>query len=75
MTTMTLRIDSQDSALIKKFAKFNGLSISEFAREAMLEKIEDAADLAELRKAISEDDGTRYSIDEVAKELGIELSR
>jgi uncharacterized protein (DUF1778 family) len=72
---MTLRIDSQDSALIKKFAKFNGLSISEFAREAMLEKIEDAADLAELRKAISEDDGTRYSIDEVAKELGIELSR
>jgi uncharacterized protein (DUF1778 family) len=71
MTTMTLRINTEDSNLIKKFAETHDLSLSDFARQAMLEKIEDDYDLQALRKAMLEDDGTRYSLDDVKKELGL----
>ena len=49
MTTISLRIDEQDAELVRKFARFNGLSISDFTRKAVLEKIEDEIDLKELR--------------------------
>ncbi|CAK8054491.1 type II toxin-antitoxin system RelB family antitoxin [Eupransor demetentiae] len=71
MATMTLRIDDHDSELIKKFAQIHNLSISDFARQAMLGKIEDEYDLKELREAIATDDGTRFSMDEVHDELGL----
>ena len=35
MTTMTLRINDQDSDLIKNYIQMHGLTISEFARQAM----------------------------------------
>ncbi|MFH0349201.1 type II toxin-antitoxin system RelB family antitoxin [Leuconostoc citreum] len=50
MTTMTLRINQEDSELIKKFAATHDLSLSDFARQAMLEKIEDDYDIVELKK-------------------------
>lgn len=71
MTTMTLRINQEDSELIKKFAATHDLSLSDFARQAMLEKIEDDYDIVELKKAMMADDGTRYTMSEVKKELGL----
>lgn len=71
MTTMTLRVNESDATLIRRYAQSEGLSISEFIREAIFEKIEDEADLEELRQAIAEDDGTRYTQDEVLRELGL----
>ena len=71
MTTMTLRVDDDDAKLIRRYAEFEGRSISEFIREAVFEKIEDEADLRELRKAIAEDDGTRYTHEQMLKELGL----
>ncbi|CCF25258.1 MULTISPECIES: type II toxin-antitoxin system RelB family antitoxin [Leuconostoc] len=71
MTTMTLRINQEDSELIKKFAATHDLSLSDFARQAMLEKIEDDYDIVELKKAMMADDGTRYTMAEVKKELGL----
>lgn len=69
MSTMTVRMSEEDAELVRKFADFEGVTISDFVRGAVLEKIEDAYDLQELRQAIAEDDGKRYSIDEVLEEL------
>lgn len=69
MTTMTVRMSDEDAELVRKYVRFEGTTISEFARSAMLEKIEDHADLQELRAAIEADDGQRFSINDVLEEL------
>ncbi|MEL4504883.1 DUF6290 family protein [Luteococcus sp. H138] len=69
MSTMTVRMNEQDAELVRKFAQFEGVTISDFARTAILEKIEDSYDLQELRQAIAQDTGERFSIDEVLAEL------
>lgn len=71
MTTMTLRINDEDSKLIKNYIQLHGLTISEFARQAMLERIEDEYDLAVLRQAMAEDDGVRISHKELMAEFGL----
>ena len=69
MSTMTVRMSEQDAELVRKFAQFEGVTISDFARTAILEKIEDSYDLQELREAIAQDTGERFTIDEVLTEL------
>ncbi len=69
MSTMTVRMNDQDAELVRKFAQFEGVSISDFARTAILEKIEDSYDLQELRAAIAQDAGERFGIDEILTEL------
>ncbi|MBB4071426.1 DUF1778 domain-containing protein [Leucobacter sp. OH2974_COT-288] len=71
MATMTLRVNDQDAELVRRYANFEGKSISDFIRDAIFEKIEDAHDLRVLREAIAEDDGTRYTLDEVEEMLGL----
>lgn len=71
MATMTLRINEEDSKLIKKYIQLHGLTISEFARQSMLEKIEDEYDLQVLRQAMAEDDGVRIPHEELMKEFGL----
>lgn len=69
MPTMTVRMDEEDAELVRKFAKFEGVTISDFARAAILEKIEDSYDLQELRDAIAQDSGERFDIDTMLTEL------
>ncbi|AKK02586.1 type II toxin-antitoxin system RelB family antitoxin [Corynebacterium epidermidicanis] len=69
MATMTVRMSPEDAELVRKFAAFEGMTISDFARSAIMEKIEEAYDLEALRHAIATDDGERYSIDEILDEL------
>ena len=69
MTTMTVRMNAEDAELVRKFAQFEGVTISDFARKAILEKTEDSYDLQELREAIAHDSGERFSIDEILDEL------
>ncbi len=71
MATMTLRLDSTDAQLVRKYAEFEGKSISDFIRDAVFERIEDQEDLDALRAAIAEDDGVRHTHSEVLKELGL----
>lgn len=71
MTTMTLRINDEDSALIKNYIKLHNLSLSEFARQSMLARIEDDYDLAVLRKAMAEDNGVRIPAEDLFEEFGI----
>lgn len=71
MSTMTMRVNDADASMIRKFAKFEGKTISDFIRDAVLEKIEDQEDLETLRNAISQDNGERYTHSQVLAELGL----
>ena len=57
--------------MVRKYAKFEGKTISDFIRDAVFEKIETQDDLAALRAAVEEDDGTRYTHAQVLAELGL----
>ena len=71
MTTLTMRVDDVDASVVRKYAKFEGKTISDFIRDAVFEKIEDQEDFAALRAAVAEDDGERYSQAQVLAELGL----
>ena len=71
MATMTIRMSEEDAELVRRYASFEGKSISDFARDAIFETIEDRLDVSDLRRAIAEDDGARYSQEQVLAELGL----
>ena len=71
MPTMTLRLDETDAAIVRKFAEFEGKTISDFVRDAVFERIEDQQDLATLREAIVVDNGVRHTHEQVLVELGL----
>lgn len=72
--TMTLRINEEDSRLIKDYARLQGITVSEFLRRAALEKIEDELDIKAAEKAYAEylADPVTYSHDEIMKEFGLQ---
>ena len=71
--TMTLRVSDEDSKLIRDFAKLQGVSVSEFIRRTVLEKIEDEIDIAAYHRAKAEYEANpvTYSHEEVGKMLGL----
>ena len=71
MSTMTMRIDEEDAAIVRKYAEFEGKTISDFIRDAVLEKIEDQQDLETLRAAVADDNGERRTHAQVLEELGL----
>ena len=71
MPTMTMRLDETDAAIVRKFAEFEGKTISDFVRDAVFEKIEDQQDLTTLREAIVVDNGVRHTHEQVLMELGL----
>ena len=71
MPTMTMRLDETDAEVVRKYAEFEGKTISDFIRDAVFEKIEDQQELATLREAIAVDDGVRYTHEQVLAELGL----
>ena len=50
-------------------AACEGRPISDPARAALLERVEDYYDLQELRAAMAEDSGERFSLNEVLEDL------
>lgn len=71
MPTMTMRLDETDAEVVRKYAEFEGKTISDFVRDAVFEKIEDQQDLATLREAIATDNGVHYTHEQVLAELGL----
>lgn len=71
MPTMTMRLDETDAAIVRKFAEFEGKTISDFVRDAVFERIEDQQDLATLREAIVVDNGVRHTHEQLLVELGL----
>ena len=69
MATLTIRMDDNDAELVRNLAAFEGRTMSDFARAALLERAEDYYDLQELRAAMAEDSGERFSLDEVLEDL------
>ena len=71
MPTMTMRLDETDAEVVRKYAEFEGKTISDFVRDAVFEKIEDQQDLATLREAITADNGVHYTHEQVLAQLGL----
>ena len=71
MATITMRVNDTDATIVRKYAKFEGKTISDFIRNAVFEKIEDQEDLETLRTAVAEDDGVRYTHEQALRELGL----
>ena len=73
--TKSLRINANLADAINDYLAVTGERFNSFAQQALAEKVEDILDLQDYNNAIKEDDGTRYTMDEVAKELGIEREK
>ena len=71
--TISIRLNEEDAKLIKSYAELNKTTISEFVRNAIMEKIEDEYDLECYYKAKKEfgENPKTYTLEEVKKELGL----
>ncbi|WP_034551775.1 type II toxin-antitoxin system RelB family antitoxin [Carnobacterium funditum] len=71
MTTISLRIDSQEEKLIKEYAKTKNISVSALFRNSVLEKIEDEIDLGLYNQAMEEhkEHSQSISFKDLLKEL------
>ena len=69
--TISLRLNDDDTQLIKSYAALNGISVSEAIRRAVIERIEDEFDLKAYDKALEEykKNPVTYSLDEIEREL------
>lgn len=71
--TISLRLSDQDNKLIRDIAKLHGMSVSEFIRSAVIERIEDEIDIQAYMEAMAEleEDPTTCSHEEVKSLLGL----
>lgn len=71
MTTISLRIDSEEEKLIKEYAKSKNISVSALFRNSVLEKIEDEIDLGLYHQAMKEhkENDQSISFEDMLKEL------
>lgn len=67
MSATAIRFDEGEKDWIQSYASVLGMSFSEFVRSAALEKVEEAADIKAYNEALMQDDGTRYSMDDVMR--------
>ena len=72
--TISVRLNDEDTKIIKAYADINNISLSDLIRNAVLEKIEDEYDLKCYEKAIKEykKNPVTYSHEEVARMLDLE---
>ena len=71
MQTATVRFAPEEKAWIQSYADFVGMSFSDVVREAVLEVIEELADARDFAQALEEDDGQRFDLADVKKDLGL----
>ncbi len=69
--TISLRLSESEASVIKAYTAMNGITMSDFARRAMLERIEDEYDLKACEEAIAayRENPVTFSHEEVAKML------
>ncbi len=67
MKAIAIRFEEEEKDWIQSYASVLGISFSGFVRSAALEKVEEAADIEAYNEALVEDDGTRYSMDDVMR--------
>lgn len=71
--TISLELPDEDVALFKKYADIHNMSLSEFIRNTVFERIEDEYDLNVYEEASEEfkKDSTTYTVQEMKKRLKI----
>lgn len=71
--TFSLRLNEDDTRLIKSYAALQGISVSELLRTAVIERIEDECDLKVYYQAMAEHkkNPVTYSLDDIERELGL----
>ena len=71
--TISVRLNEEDTNIIKTYAAMNNISLSDLIRNAVMEKIENEYDLECYEKAIKKYKANpkTYSMEEVKKELGL----
>ena len=71
--TISLRLSDADSAMIRKYAEINGMSVSDVIRQSVLERIEEEFDVKAYEDAMAEfrANPVTYSLEEMEKELGL----
>ncbi len=70
---ISVRLNEEDTKLIKTYAEINNISLSDLIRKAVLEKIEDEYDLECYKKAVEEYEKNpkTYTMQEIKEELGL----
>jgi uncharacterized protein (DUF1778 family) len=71
--TISLRLDNDESILIKKYAELKQITVSELIRQTVMERIEDEIDMEYYNRAMAvyKNNQVTYTLDEVEKELGL----
>ena len=70
MATITFEFSDKAYDVLEKVAEWRDVSINEFVRRAVLEKMEDTEDLMAVQEALREDDGSEpISHDELWRRL------
>ena len=69
---ISFRVGSREQEALKSYSSFYGLKPAQLAKQALIEKLEDLEDLYYAEKARNSG-SKRYSLEEVAAELGISL--
>lgn len=70
---ITLSFSNEEAALIKNYAQMNGITMSEFVRKCVLERLKDECDLTAFNVAMAEyrEDPENHAVEEVEKEIGL----
>lgn len=74
MSIISIRATEEEKELIKTYADFYGVSVSDFVKTSVIERIEDMFDLRSIEEyEKNREDGSieTYSINEVKKQLGL----
>lgn len=71
---ISLRLNEEDTNLIKAYAAMKGMSVSELVRRSVIERIEDEYDLKAYEEAMAEykNNPVTFSHEEVARMLDLE---
>lgn len=71
MPSLTLRLSPIEKDVLQKIADFNGMTLSEYTRSALLEKVEDEYDVKLLIESLEENkkNPQTYSLEDVKRIL------
>ena len=71
--TISLRLNNEDTELVKSYANMHGLTVSEFVRKSIMERIEYDLDLKAYNEAMEKykENPVSYSLEEIEKELDL----
>ncbi|MBQ3452194.1 MAG: ribbon-helix-helix protein, CopG family [Selenomonadaceae bacterium] len=69
MATISFEFSDKAYEVLEELAEWRDVSINEFARRALLEKMEDTEDLKAVEEALREDDGETISHEELWRRL------